>query len=92
MPTTTLTAREFNQDSGRAKRAAMDGPVFITDRGSPSHVLLSIEEYQRLSGCAIGSKEGGDLIDRLSMPDGDDFDVVFDRPKTNSLKIPTFED
>ena len=45
---TTLTSREFNQDTARAKRAAQKGPVFITTRGQPSHVLMSIEEYRRL--------------------------------------------
>ena len=47
---TTMTSREFNQNAGRAKRAAMDGPVFITDRGQPAHVLLTIEDYKKLSG------------------------------------------
>ena len=50
MGTTTLSSREFNQDSARAKRAAASGPVFITDRGKPAHVLLSIAEYHRLTG------------------------------------------
>ena len=49
MPITTVTSREFNQDSGQAKKAAEKGPVFITDRGKPSHVLLSIDEYRRLA-------------------------------------------
>ena len=49
MPTTTLTSREFNQDASGAKKAARRKPVFITDRGRPSHVLMSIEEYQRLT-------------------------------------------
>jgi prevent-host-death family protein len=47
---TTISSREFNQDASRAKRAAGNGPVFITDRGRPAHVLLTIEDYQRLSG------------------------------------------
>jgi prevent-host-death family protein len=47
--TTTLTSREFNQDTGRAKKAADQGPVIITDRGQPSYVLLSYDEYRRLS-------------------------------------------
>jgi prevent-host-death family protein len=46
----TLTSREFNQDTARAKRAAADGPVFVTDRGKPTHVLLTMAEYQRLAG------------------------------------------
>lgn len=45
----TMTSREFNQDAGRAKRAAMDGPVFITDRGEPAHVLLTIDDYKKLT-------------------------------------------
>ena len=47
--TTILTSREFNQDAGGAKRAAEEGPVYITDRGRPAHVLLSIDEYRRLT-------------------------------------------
>ncbi len=45
----TFTSREFNQDTARAKREAANGPVFITDRGQPSLVLLSIREYQKLA-------------------------------------------
>ena len=50
MGMTTINSRTFNQDASGAKRAALDGPVFITDRGRPAHVLLSIEAYQRLTG------------------------------------------
>ena len=50
MTVTTLSSREFNQDTGGAKKAAQHGPVFITDRGRPAHVLLTIEDYLRLSG------------------------------------------
>lgn len=57
MATTTLTSREFNQDTSRAKKAARRGPVFITDRGRPAHVLLSIEEYQRLTGGNVSLAE-----------------------------------
>ncbi len=49
MPT-TLSSREFNHDTSGAKKAALSGPVFITDRGRPAHVLLSIDDYQRLAG------------------------------------------
>ena len=45
---TTVTARDFNQDVSAAKRAAATEPVIITDRGTPSHVLLSIAQYERL--------------------------------------------
>ena len=62
MAITRLSSREFNQDTSRAKRAAKRGPVFITDRGRPSHVLLTVEEYQRITA---GQKSVADL---LSMP------------------------
>ena len=45
-----VTARSFNEDACAAMRAASAGPVIITERGEPSHVLLSIEDYQRLVG------------------------------------------
>jgi prevent-host-death family protein len=57
MTATTLTSREFNQDTGRAKKAAKRGPVFITDRGRPAHVLLTIEDYRRLAGGAMSLAE-----------------------------------
>jgi len=44
----TYTSRDFNQDIAGAKRAASKGPVYITDRGRPAHVLLSVEDYERL--------------------------------------------
>jgi hypothetical protein len=50
MTITTLSSREFNQDTSKAKKIAKLGPVFITDRGRPAHVLLTIEEYQKISG------------------------------------------
>ena len=77
---TTLSSREFNQDTGRAKRAAADGPVIITDRGTPSHVLLSFEEYRRLSN------GGKTMVEMLAMPGGDDIDVEFPRFNGPSLR------
>lgn len=62
MTITTLTSRELNHDLGRAKRAAQTGPVFITDRGKPAHVLLSYSEYQRLTG------QRRSLVEALSTP------------------------
>jgi prevent-host-death family protein len=59
---TTLSSREFNQDASRAKKAANEGPVFITDRGRPAHVLLSIADYQKL----VGSQTS--IIDLLASP------------------------
>jgi prevent-host-death family protein len=68
MKITTYSSRDFNQDTSGAKRAAQDGPVYITDRGRPAHVLLSIEEYQRLTARAIS------LADALAGEGDFDFD------------------
>jgi PHD/YefM family antitoxin component YafN of YafNO toxin-antitoxin module len=46
----SFSSREFNQDVSRAKRLAIDEPVFVTDRGKPTHVLLSIDAYRQLVG------------------------------------------
>ena len=43
-----MSSREFNQGTGVAKQAARNGPVYITDRGTPAFVLLSIEHYRQL--------------------------------------------
>ncbi|THV12634.1 type II toxin-antitoxin system Phd/YefM family antitoxin [Rhizobium rhizophilum] len=47
MATISLTSRELNHDVGRAKKAAEAGPVVITDRGRPSHVLMTYGEFER---------------------------------------------
>jgi prevent-host-death family protein len=60
---TTLSSREFNQDTSRAKKAAKRGPVIITDRGRPSHVLMTIEEYRKITG----KKEN--ILELLAMPE-----------------------
>lgn len=73
MTITTLSSREFNQDTSRAKQAASQGPVFITDRGRPAHVLLTIEAYQKLAG------GGASIIDQLAMPGAGD--IEFDPPR-----------
>ena len=46
----SFTSREFNQDVSHAKRVAVYEPVFVTDRGTPTHVLLSIDAYRHLVG------------------------------------------
>ena len=57
-----ITSRDFNQDVSRAKRAARIEPVFVTDRGTPTHVLMSIEDWQRMNG------DRDTLVDLLAMP------------------------
>ena len=73
MTATTISSRQFNQDAGGAKRAAEKGPVIITDRGRPSHVLLSIEDYRQLTGASLS------LLDIVAQDKDDAID--FDPPK-----------
>lgn len=80
MSVTTLSSREFNQDASKAKKAAKDGPVFITDRGRPAHVLLTIEEYRKLVGGQVG------IIDLLAMPGAEN--VAFEPLPAASLYRP----
>ena len=78
MSITTVSSREFNQDTSGAKRAASQGPVFITDRGKPAHVLLTFEQYQRL---ATSSQS---IVDLLGMTE----EMEFEPPKANLLCPP----
>jgi len=80
MTITTLSSREFNQDTSRAKKAASEGPVFITDRGRPAFVLLSIEEYHRTMG------KRRSIVDALSMPGLAEID--FDPPRSRERARP----
>lgn len=73
MTITTLSSREFNHDTGRAKRAAREGPVFITDRGRPALVLLTIDAYNALH------RQQASIVDLLAMPETAEID--FDPPR-----------
>ena len=80
MTVTTMTSREFNQDASRAKRAAESGPVFITDRGRPAHVLLTAADYQALAGQAAS------LADLLAMPAA--AGIKFEPPRSRTKHRP----
>jgi prevent-host-death family protein len=69
MAITTVSSREFNQHASETKKAANNGPVFITDRGRPAYVLLTMEDYQTLTGT------GQDIATLLAMPDMGDFEL-----------------
>jgi prevent-host-death family protein len=71
----TISSRSFNQDASKAKRAAAAGPVIITDRGRPSHVLMSIEEYRRLTG------QRASIVELLA----DASDIPFDPPRLGAV-------
>lgn len=80
MSITTITSREFNQDVTRAKRAAKRGPVFITDRGRPAHVLLTLAAYERLTA------RKRTIGEALSLPEA--ADIKFEIPRFRDLPRP----
>ena len=66
----TVSSREFNSDVAGAKRAAAIEPLFITDRGEPAFVLLSVEKFRELT------RSGKSALDALlelgvQFPDGE---------------------
>lgn len=95
-PPVTMTSREFNQDTARAKRAAKSGPVIITERGKPAFVVLSIEEFERLEAMHLqptAVEKPKNLAEALAdHSPGSDFD--FEPPRLSDdwgLRIPTFD-
>lgn len=73
-----MTSREFNQATGDAKTAARHGPVFVTNRGRPTHVLLTYENYRLLAGGGpslvdlLGATPAAGEVD-LPLPERDEF-------------------
>jgi prevent-host-death family protein len=63
----------FNQEVSRAKKAAEEGPVYITDRGNPAHVLLTFEAYKKLTG------SNRSIVDSLAMQEGVEIDFEPER-------------
>lgn len=77
MTFTSMTSREFNQAASEAKRAANNGPVFITDRDRPAHVLMSIELYRRIT---VSQRKIADLLAMPGIADSD-----FETPRSPDL-------
>ena len=75
----TISSREFNQDTSKAKKQATEhGVVFITDRGRPAHVLMSVERYQALVGA--GDKN---ILELLAMPEA--AGIEFEPPRVEGI-------
>lgn len=77
---TQMSSREFNQDTSGAKKAAERGPVYITDRGRPAHVLLTFDAYEGL----VGTHR---VLDLLAVPAGVE-DIEFSVPRNEDLAAP----
>ena len=69
---TTISARDFAHDLAHAKRTANEGPVFITDRGRPRYVLMTVDEYHRSTGA--GKRSLLAMMDAIPGGEGIDFE------------------
>lgn len=68
----TFSSRDFTRDVPTAKKAALEGPVFTTERGRPAFALLKIDDYYRIAGKAAPSLL--EVMDAIPGGDGIDFD------------------
>ena len=82
---TVMTSREFAQDHQRAREAAARGPVFITENGKSTHVLLTMDDFSRLHPATDKS-----LAERVSMDAEVDIDFEPEPIGEFELKIPDF--
>jgi hypothetical protein len=71
--TTTPSSGELDHAVATGKKGAKDYPVFIAGRGRPAHVLLSVEEHQRLT------QQRHNIAGPLVMPGVEDID--FEPPR-----------
>lgn len=68
MTTTTITSEEFEEDLERARNAAVNGPVFITENGVNAFVLLTDEAYRKIG------ETGESIADLLADPEAAEAD------------------
>ncbi|MDE0373632.1 MAG: type II toxin-antitoxin system prevent-host-death family antitoxin [Rhodospirillales bacterium] len=69
MTSVTITDSEFDHDPDQAKREAQTGPVIITKRGEPAHVLLTWDSFRRLAG-----RDDETIIEALALTGVEDAD------------------
>jgi hypothetical protein len=79
MTKTTISAREFKKHPRRARHAAVNGPVFISERGRHAFALLTIEESRRIGG------RSESILDLLAVPEAAKID--FDPPRVGAAPV-----
>jgi prevent-host-death family protein len=75
----TISMKEFEKDPRRARKAAADEPVFISERGRHAFALITIEEYRRMGGRAES------IADLLASPEAAKID--FDPPRVGEEPV-----
>jgi PHD/YefM family antitoxin component YafN of YafNO toxin-antitoxin module len=64
----SMSNEEFGLNPSRATEASACGPVFVTSGGAPAYVLLSIDDFRRLTHASTNiveliSADGADAIE-----------------------------
>lgn len=83
---TTISSQEFNRQASHARNLSDNAPVFITVHGKVSTVMLSIDDYHKLTSekssvlAAIGNHDAAFVEFELPARavDANQRDVVFD--------------
>ncbi len=57
-----FTQDELNQNLPKAMQDALKGPVFVTDSGETTHVLMNYSHYRQFTA------KGTNIVKALSMP------------------------
>jgi prevent-host-death family protein len=83
-PVATFSSREFAHDLANVKRAAQEGPVFITDRGTPTYALMKIEDFRRLANSGAPARSLLEVMDALPDTGG----IEFEPPRLEGLIKP----
>jgi prevent-host-death family protein len=73
-PVATFSSREFAHDLAGVKRAAQEGPVFITDRGRPTYALMKIEDFRQLANAGAPARSLLEVMDGLPATAGIEFE------------------
>jgi prevent-host-death family protein len=73
MLTTSISSDQLQVNAKMAMDASRAGPVIITDRGKPTHVLLMFADYKKL----ISAKSK--ISELLAMPDADNITIELRR-------------
>lgn len=87
MTITTFSSHQFNQDASKAKKAAMAGPAFITDRGRPTHVLLEAAIGCTVSVKCVGAVEASRFSGSSCAPPPADNQLVAMRESSSSAVV-----
>jgi hypothetical protein len=84
-----ISSDAFAADPDAARKVAGDGPVFITQDGQPTHVLMTAAEFERLGGTVRRTLYDAFVGRIYRGDDGGDLDI---EKLDIRLRPPSFDD